>query len=326
MPARTGAIDRTVELPIDGSLQKIRMCGDRHGLPPLLVVQAGPGFPLLHEVARFRKRLKLERDFLTCYWDQRGCGAATRHDAESVSSRRQVDDLSEVLRWLNAETGAKVIVLAVSLGATFALQAAEREPGSFAFIAAISPDAQARESDASAAAFLRARSAKDTRLQARLAKLGEPPYLDPSKFQLRARLLADLGSIESGKRFGSLLRETLFGLVASYGLFGTARALNNMDRIQRRILPELTTLDLVANPPRPKVPVHFVFGEEDALVPGATASRLAAAIPDARNTSVRVPGAGHLVHFDHPEVVRSILLKESKSARGGELEAAGSSR
>jgi hypothetical protein len=38
------AIDETVKLAINGSNQRVRMCAERTGLPPILVVQAGPGF------------------------------------------------------------------------------------------------------------------------------------------------------------------------------------------------------------------------------------------------------------------------------------------
>ena len=303
-------LDKTFELSINGSTQTIRMCGART-LPPLLVVQAGPGFPLLQEVSKFQKRLDLEKEFLTCYWDQRGCGAASKRDAESVSTRQQIDDVRAVLRWLKNETGEKAVVLAISLGATFTLQAAEREPDLFAFIVAVSPDAQMRESDASVRTFLRARAARDRRLTAKLEELGEPPYLDPAKLQLRAKLLADLGCIESGRTFSALARETFFGLVGAYGLFGALTALKNMDAIQRRMLPELTTLDLIAKPLRVTVPVHSVFGELDPLVSEEMANAFAKTIA---TTSVRVAGAGHMVHFDHPDVVRALLTANETAA------------
>src|ERR1700691_5611476 len=86
---RTGrtplAIDKTVKLEINGSTQHIRLCAERAGSAPILIVQAGPGLPLLHEVAKFQRHLELEGEFLVGYWEQRGCGNASRHDARSVS-------------------------------------------------------------------------------------------------------------------------------------------------------------------------------------------------------------------------------------------------
>lgn len=76
MTTRTSAlaIDETTLLDVNGSHQRVRLCAERPGLPPLLIVQHGPGVPLLHEVSKFQRRLRLERNFLVVYWEQRGCG------------------------------------------------------------------------------------------------------------------------------------------------------------------------------------------------------------------------------------------------------------
>ena len=57
-------IDQTVTLNVNNSTQQVRMCAAGRGLPPLLVVQCGPALPLLHDVAKFQRLLKLEEDFL----------------------------------------------------------------------------------------------------------------------------------------------------------------------------------------------------------------------------------------------------------------------
>ena len=59
------AIDKTVALDVNGSTQRIRMCATRTGSPPLLIVQAGPGLPILNEVGKFQRRLRLEHHFYT---------------------------------------------------------------------------------------------------------------------------------------------------------------------------------------------------------------------------------------------------------------------
>ena len=141
-----------------------------------------------------------------------------------------------------------------------------------------------------------------------MKKLGRPPYTDSAAFQGRASLLADLGSIERGKNFNAILRETLLAMIRTYGLFGTAKALRNMNLIQRRLLPELVSLDLFADPPRLAVPVHYVFGEQDALTPGTIVKRLPETIAAPARTAILVPNAGHMVHFDQPQIVRSIAV------------------
>jgi pimeloyl-ACP methyl ester carboxylesterase len=303
------AIDKTIPLDINGSRQRIRLCAARTGLPPLLIVQAGPGLPLLHEVAKFQRLLNLENDFLVGYWEQRGCGNASQRDARSVSLPRQIDDLRAVVRWFHAETQQRVLMLGISWGATIALQAVEHESDRVTSVIAISPDLQTAGSDAAAYAFLQeqARRAGRRRVGRRVMKLERPPYLDPAELQRRARLLADLGTIERERSFGGLLREMLSGLIRTYGVVGGVRALSNMNTVQRTLLPEIAALDLLAHPPCVTVPVHYVFGEQDALTPASMVTELPAAMTAPRSTVRRVPDAGHMVHFDQPRIVRSIV-------------------
>jgi proline iminopeptidase len=309
-------IDKTVTLDINGSNQYIRLCAERTGLPPLLIVQAGPGLPVLHEVVKFQRRLYLEDSFLVCYWEQRGCGRASGHDANSVSLQQQVEDLCTVLQWLHQETQHTVIVFGISLGATIALQAAEQASDHAEAVIAISPDADTAGSDAAVYAFLQEQSARSDRgrLRGRLKKLGAPPYADSAAFQRRAMLLADLGTIEHGKTFATVLRETLLGMVGTYGPVGTVQALRNMNLIQRRLLLPLVSLDLLAKPPRIVIPVHYVFAEQDALTPVTIVERLPVAISAPESTVIRVPEAGHMVHFDQPEVVRAVALRARRDA------------
>src|SRR4051812_25284752 len=98
----------------------------------------------------------------------------------------------------------------------------------------------------------------------------------------------------------------LVGMVRAYGVVGTVTTLRNMTLVQRRLLPEIASVNLFDNPPRVAVPVHCVFGEQDALTSAAMVKRLPTAISAPASTVVRVPNAGHMVHFDHPDVVRSI--------------------
>jgi len=298
------AIDKTITLTINGSRQRIRLCAARAGLPPLLVVQAGPAFPLLHEVDKFQRLLKLENDFLVGYWEQRGCGNASTHDAHSVSLAQQVEDLRSVLQWLHGETRQRALILGISIGGTISLQAAEHEPDRVRAVIAVSPDARTTESDAAAHAFLQEALARDPR---RIRSLGRPPYVDPIPFQRRSRLLANLGTIEHGRTFSALFRELLVALIRTYGVIGTVRALRNMTIIQRKLLPEIASLDLLVRPPRVTVPVHYVFGEDDVLTPATVVKALPAAVAAPATTVCRLRNAGHMAHFDQPDIVRSIL-------------------
>jgi len=171
------AIDTTITLDINASRQRIRLCAARTGLRPLLIVQGGPALPLLHEVAKFQRLLKLEEDFLVAYWEQRGCGVAAKKDANSVSWPQQIDDLRTVLTWFHGETKQPVTMLGISIGATLALRAVEDESVRVKAMVAVSPDLQNVLSDEAAFIFLQEQADRGgSRLRRRVAKLGQPPY------------------------------------------------------------------------------------------------------------------------------------------------------
>ena len=58
--------------------QWIRIRGANASNPVLLLIQQGPGLPMINEVRRFEHLLGLEQDFTVIYWDQRGCGRSLR--------------------------------------------------------------------------------------------------------------------------------------------------------------------------------------------------------------------------------------------------------
>jgi pimeloyl-ACP methyl ester carboxylesterase len=71
-------IDLLEDVPIGGSVQSIRIRGTNRANPVLLLVQQGPGLPMINEVRRFERLLGLEQMFTVVYWDQRGCGRSLR--------------------------------------------------------------------------------------------------------------------------------------------------------------------------------------------------------------------------------------------------------
>jgi pimeloyl-ACP methyl ester carboxylesterase len=56
------------------------------------------------------------------------------------------------------------------------------------------------------------------------------------------------------------------------------------------------------------VPVHYVFGAQDALTSVSVLTELPVAIAAPNSTVLRLPAAGHMAHFDQPDIVRSIAV------------------
>lgn len=300
-------IDYLKHLDINGSMQRARVCAARPGLPPLLVVQAGPGLPLLHEVALFQQGLRLEEHFTVYYWEQRGCGPARKQFAQSVSLAQQIDDVGAWVEYIRSEASRDVILMGISLGATVALMAAGRGLQGIRAIVAISPDLKFPDIDLHVATYLA--GAVAPRQQAKLKRLGPPPYLEASRFQQRAQLLADAGVIRRDRRFFSLAGEMILGLLKTYGLLDTLRTLRNMSIVQGRMLPELLELDVFPSLSQIRSPVHYLVSPSDPFMPPDILRQLEAIAESMGQAITLVPDARHMVHLDRPDVVRSVLKR-----------------
>ena len=71
-------VDKLEAVQLGDTTQWIRIRGTDADNPVLLLIQQGPGLPMLNEVRRFEQLLGLEKDFTVVYWDQRGCGRSLR--------------------------------------------------------------------------------------------------------------------------------------------------------------------------------------------------------------------------------------------------------
>src|SRR5215469_16498219 len=107
--------------------EHVRMESSAEGLPPLLVVQAGPGFPLLNERRRYRKLLGLEEHFSVFYWDRSGTGLHFPSPG-GLSLEGHVDETVALLERIARTSGRKVTLLGISIGGTLALLARQRVP------------------------------------------------------------------------------------------------------------------------------------------------------------------------------------------------------
>src|SRR5580693_2682090 len=87
MPGTKMAIDSLEAIPAGDSTQWIRVRGADPSNPVLLLIQQGPGLPMINEVRRFEHLLGLEQDFTVIYWDQRGCGRSLRGSALRAARR-----------------------------------------------------------------------------------------------------------------------------------------------------------------------------------------------------------------------------------------------
>jgi pimeloyl-ACP methyl ester carboxylesterase len=287
----------------------LRIAADREDLPPLVVVQGGPGLPIFHEIPRYRRALALERRFSVAYWEQPGCGPGGGAGKGPIGVESSIQELCGIIRSLSGRAEAKVTLFGVSFGAVLALRAAELEGALVSSVAAVSPDLDAAAGDRRAYEVLLhlAESTGNGRLLRRMTRLGPPPYPEPGRFGERLRLVADTGGIEAGKRYAGILAATGARLLAAYGPLGAAAAMRNMVALQAELLPELSRLDIFARWPEVDAPVRFAFGALDPLTAPESIAEAGRRMKPTDSLQI-VEGAGHLAHFDRPEYVLNSIL------------------
>src|SRR4051812_32400228 len=71
-------IDVLEAVELGGITQWIRVRGSDRANPVLLLMQQGPGLPIINEVRQFERSLALEQAFTVVYWDQRGTGLSAQ--------------------------------------------------------------------------------------------------------------------------------------------------------------------------------------------------------------------------------------------------------
>src|SRR5215467_7829227 len=138
-------IDTLEAVQLGGITQWIRVRGADASNPALLLMQQGPGLPIINEARRLEHLLGLEKAFTVVYWDQRGTGLSSasprgNSDRFEISVARMVDDTVTLLELLRDRFGGKTFVAGFSFGATFAAYAAARRPELVAALVATSMD------------------------------------------------------------------------------------------------------------------------------------------------------------------------------------------
>ncbi len=308
------ATDSLEAIQADGSTQWIRVRGSDRANPVLLLIQQGPGLPMINEAHRFGHLLGLEEAFTVVYWDQRGCGRSLRgrQDDTGISLERLAGDAMSLLGFLQKRFGGKAYVAGFSFGATVGAHAAAQRPDLVAALVATGMDIDGAAAGQGAYDFAlaTARQRGHRRAVRQLEAIGAPPHLDGKQFATRVRWAANFGGVTTGETYATLSRGLLAGLARSpdYRAADIIRTIRGISATQAALLPELASMDLAATVPRIDVPVVMVQGRHDRVAPGAAAQRYASSLRAPSKRLVWFENSAHTPHLDEPRKFRDLLL------------------
>jgi len=314
VPGADLAIDSLEEIQTGDSTQWIRLRGADASNPVLLLIQQGPGLPMINEARRFGHLLGLEQAFTVAYWDQRGCGRSLRRSKgrAGINLERMVADTVSLLVFLRDRFGGKTYVAGFSFGATVGATAAARRPDLVATLVAVGMDIDgaAAGNGAYDFAFAAARQRGSRRAIRQLEAIGPPPHLKPKQFATRVRWATNFGGVTIGETYATLARGLLASLVRSpdYSPADIIRTVRGISATQAALLPELASMDLARTLPRLEVPVVMVQGRHDQVAPGAAAQRYASILQAPSKQLVWFENSAHTPHLEEPARFRDLLL------------------
>ena len=307
-------IDSLEPVRIGGMTQWIRIRGTDRANPVLLLMQQGPGLPIINEARIFGRLLGLEKDFTVVYWDQRGTGRSalpSRRSAE-IRAAAMVDDAVDMLELLHTRFGGKIFVAGFSFGATFGAQAAVRRSDLVAALVATAMDIDVPAAERHMYDFVlrTARQRGNNRAIRQLEKIGPPPHLTAKRFSTRARWAANYGGVSAGKKHADILRGVVGSLIRSpdYSVGDVVRALRGITTSQAALVPVLATTDLVSTMPSLDVPIVFAQGRLDQVAPGVATQRFYDSLKAPSKQLVWFEKSAHTPQFDEPAAFRRLLL------------------
>jgi pimeloyl-ACP methyl ester carboxylesterase len=309
------AVDSLEAIQAGGTTQWIRLRGADASNPVLLLIQQGPGLPMINEVRRLERLLGLEQAFTVIYWDQRGCGRSLRkrQDRSGISLEKMAGDTVSLLEFLRDRFGGKTYVAGFSFGATLGAYAAAQRPDLVATLVAtgMDIDGAAASNGAYDFALAAARQRGNRRATRQLEAIGPPPHLTTKQFATRVRWATSFGGVTTGETYATLARGLIASLLRSpdYLAADVLRTVRGITATQAALLPELASMDLARTLPRLEVPVVMVQGRHDQVAPGAAAQRYASILQAPSKQLVWFENSAHTPHLDEPAKFRDLLMR-----------------
>jgi pimeloyl-ACP methyl ester carboxylesterase len=309
------AIDQREEVHFGDTAQWVRIRGIGATNPVLLLIQQGPGLPMMNEARRFEHLLGLEQAFTVVYWDQRGCGRSLRgpEEREGISIDAMVSDTVSLLEWLRDRFGREVFVIGFSFGGAIGAYAAARRPDLVETLVAVGMDIDGVAAGNSAYDFALTTAVERGKRRAirQLEAIGPPPHLKLKQFSTRVRWASNFGGVTTHETYSSLARQLLTSMMGSsdYSVRDIIRTTRGMAMTQAALLSDLASMDLTRSVTRLEVPVVLVQGRFDQVAPGDSAERFVASLEAPSKQLVWFEQSAHTPHLEQPEKFRDLLMR-----------------
>lgn len=317
-------INQLERIRLGGIDQWIRIRGENANNPILLLIQQGPGLPILNEAKDMARQWRLEEEFVVVYWDQRACGKSFSGTipAESVTIEQMVADTSELIQALTERFNTPDIYVAgFSMGGSIAALAALQHPALFRAVICVGLDVRFDEAERIAYEFVLEQAEKrgNTGAIRELRRIGPPPHLDSGRFGIRVKWLTNFGGVNRRETYMGLTLKTLRQMVTSGDytpgdIIGTLRGITFT---QDALLPDLAGFDLFERAPELDVPVFILQGRHDyAAPPEITKAYFEALKAPKGKQMIWFEESAHMPQHEEPAKFRQTILGIKRRCEG----------
>lgn len=318
------SVDTLARFELNGTSHWTLVRGRSRTNPLLLLVQAGPGFPMIHEARLLERHLRLEERFRVVYWDQRGTGKSLERSTDKgpLHLDQLVEDLRAlVLALCERFEVAQVYLTGFSLGASLAAIAAAQNPKPIHSVVAVGLDVDFLESERFAYTFALDEATRrgNGRALRELKAIGEPPHDDSKRFLTRVKWVSNFGGIHRHLTFAGFVRGNVLRLLGSphYSMREVIGAIRAMTETQQRLLGNLQGFDLFACAPRIETPITLFHGRHDVAAPPHIAERYFERLDAPRKALVWFEDSAHMPHLEESARFREALLQATGLEPGG---------
>jgi pimeloyl-ACP methyl ester carboxylesterase len=296
--------------------QWIRIQGKDASNPVLLLIQQGPGLPMLNEAEDDHKLWHLEDDFVVVYWDQRACGKSFSRaiPPQSMTVEQLMTDTHELIQKLSQRFHvAQLYVAGFSFGATIAALVASRHPELVRAVVCVDLDVQFDVAERVAYEFALQQATRrgNNRALLELRRIGPPPHLESKTFSTRVKWVTNFGGVNRQATYTRLMLKTLRQLVLSrdYTLSDIVGTLRGIRFAQDQLLPDLAKLNLFEMLPRLDVPVFLLQGRHDYVAPASTAEQYYQTLQAPKGKQfIWFEESAHMPQYEEPGKFRQTLL------------------
>jgi pimeloyl-ACP methyl ester carboxylesterase len=310
------SISRLERIRLGGTEQWIRIQGKDASNPVLLLIQQGPGLPMVNEAADDTKLWHLEEDFVVVYWDQRACGKSFRSTIppESMTIEQLMTDTHELILALTQRFQvAQLYVTGFSFGGTLAALVAARHPELIRAVVCVNLDVKwdVAEQVAYDFALQQATRRGHQRALRELQRIGPPPHLDSNTFGTRVKWVTTFGGVNRHASYRQIQLRIVGQLVRSrdYTLLDVVRTLRGMSFVQDQLLLKLATFNLFERLPRLEVPVFLLQGRHDYVAPTSIAEQFYQKLQAPKGKQfIWFEESAHEPQYEEPGTFRDVLL------------------